>query len=169
MAFTSKPEKPDASVEQNPAKTQRPVNYAIAQKIKSHREFRKITQETMAEMLLMSQQAYSRLETGETDLTITRLHQIADVLRIKSDDLLNLENQYVKALMLPIFDVREYKNNIEFEAYITTIKRQEKLIENLQTELMTTKTEKAALLDLLEDFKGQLTGWADKINLSYSF
>lgn len=45
----------------------------------------------MAEPLGISQNAYSRLENGETKLDVDRLRKIAEVLEVAPEDLLNPE------------------------------------------------------------------------------
>lgn len=50
--------------------------------IKKFRELRNYTQEYMAEMLGISQNAYSKIENGRTRLTTDRLKKIAGILEI---------------------------------------------------------------------------------------
>jgi transcriptional regulator with XRE-family HTH domain len=54
----------------------------ITQKIRRLRELRNYRQEYMAEQLGISQNAYSRLENGETKLDVERLRKIAEVLEV---------------------------------------------------------------------------------------
>ena len=63
----------------------------ITQKIRRLRELRNYRQEYMAEQLGISQNAYSRLETGETKLDVERLRKIAEVLEVGVEDLFNPE------------------------------------------------------------------------------
>jgi len=50
--------------------------------IKKLRELRNYSQEYMAENIGVSQVTYSRMETGQTKLNISRMQQIAEVLEI---------------------------------------------------------------------------------------
>ena len=61
----------------------------IKDKIRFLREAKKLRHEDMAERLGMSRSAYSRLETGEVKLDVDRLQQIADVLDVPPEELLN--------------------------------------------------------------------------------
>lgn len=65
----------------------------IGTKIKKLRELRNYTQEFMAEKLGMSQTGYSNIERDETDVSLSRLHQIAKVLEIKLQDLLGFDEK----------------------------------------------------------------------------
>ncbi|HMH34615.1 MAG TPA: helix-turn-helix transcriptional regulator [Puia sp.] len=52
------------------------------QNIKAIRELKNFTQDYVASHLNMSVPNYSNIETGKTDVTLTRLQQIAEVLQI---------------------------------------------------------------------------------------
>jgi transcriptional regulator with XRE-family HTH domain len=160
LAF-DKPNKTMPNEEQNQPPS--PVKYAVAQRIKTYRELRRITQETMAETLGVSQQTYSRIETGITELTLTKIHEIAQILKVMPEEIYALDSQYVKALLLPKFTIDSYRDNVEFEAYLTTIKRQETTINNLLQELQAVKDEKAALLEQVMEFKKLLIMCMNKI------
>ena len=67
----------------------------IGFKIKKLRELKNYTQEYMAERLSISQSTYARFEKDDSDITISKLNQIADVLEVRLDDLLNFNSQYV--------------------------------------------------------------------------
>lgn len=56
------------------------------------RRQREYSQEYMAFMLNISQNAYSRLESGKTPMTINRLFQICDLLEVHPVELLTLES-----------------------------------------------------------------------------
>ena len=58
------------------------------EKIRSLREFKKITQEELAEKLAMSTSGYSKIERGETRLDIERLQRIANILEVNVFDLM---------------------------------------------------------------------------------
>ncbi len=62
-------------------------------KIKKLRELRNYTQEFMADKLGMSQTGYSNIERDETDISLSRLQQIAKVLEIKLQDLLGFDEK----------------------------------------------------------------------------
>lgn len=60
------------------------------QNIKAIRELKNFTQDYVATKLNMSIPGYSNIETGKTDVTLTRLLQIAKVLQIDYLQILNL-------------------------------------------------------------------------------
>lgn len=64
------------------------------QRIKMFRETRNYTQEHMAEVLKISQRAYSSIENGQTQLTVERLFEIAEALQVNIGDIIGSENQY---------------------------------------------------------------------------
>ena len=56
--------------------------FQAGQNIKAIRELKNFTQDYVASQLNMSVPNYSNIETGKTDVTLTRLQQIAEVLQI---------------------------------------------------------------------------------------
>ena len=52
------------------------------QKIKQARELKRVSQDFIATQLGISVRAYSKIETGETQLTITRLNEICAILEV---------------------------------------------------------------------------------------
>jgi transcriptional regulator with XRE-family HTH domain len=66
----------------------------LSHKIRKIRELRNFTQEYMAEQLGITQSSYSRLEQGE-DLPFSKIEQIAKVLEIKVEDLINFDEKNV--------------------------------------------------------------------------
>lgn len=65
----------------------------IPKKIKNIRELRNFTQEYMAQQLGMTQAGYSRIESGKTDVSLSQLNKIAEVLEVSLEDLLTFDNQ----------------------------------------------------------------------------
>lgn len=59
--------------------------------IKTLREIKNLTQDYVASQLSMSIANYSNIESGKTDVTLTRLQQIAKVLEIDYRQILNLD------------------------------------------------------------------------------
>lgn len=58
------------------------------------RQQKTITQERIADGLNISQAAYTKLERGETKLTVERLYQIAEALKTDISELLGIESKY---------------------------------------------------------------------------
>ena len=59
-------------------------------KIKQIREQKNVTQEYIATQLGLSIRAYSKIETGETQLTINRLNEISKALGVDAIEILGL-------------------------------------------------------------------------------
>ncbi len=62
----------------------------IATKIRTLRRNREYSQDYMALMLHISQNAYSRLENGKTPITIDRYYEICQILQVKPAELMDL-------------------------------------------------------------------------------
>ena len=59
----------------------------VGQRLQLLRLERNLTQELMSEKLNLSTSAYCKIEYGETDLTLTRLNKIADILNMSAVEL----------------------------------------------------------------------------------
>ena len=60
----------------------------ITQRIREMRERENWTQDYMAEQLGMSENGYAKIERGESNLSLKRLQQIADIFEVESAELL---------------------------------------------------------------------------------
>ncbi len=67
----------------------------LGTKIKKMRELRNFTQEYIAEKLGITQSGYSKMETGEVEIPFIRLEQIAIILSVKVEDLINFDEKNV--------------------------------------------------------------------------
>lgn len=67
----------------------------IGTKIKKLRELKNLTQEHMANVIGVTQGAYSRMELGETEITYKRLETIAGVLGMKPEDVITFNESMV--------------------------------------------------------------------------
>ncbi|TAF11786.1 MAG: XRE family transcriptional regulator [Flavobacteriia bacterium] len=64
-------------------------------KIKQIRELKNYTQEYVAQQLGLSTRAYSKIETGETQLTINRLNEISAILEVQPMEVLGFDDKKV--------------------------------------------------------------------------
>jgi transcriptional regulator with XRE-family HTH domain len=64
-------------------------------KIKHLRELKNFTQEYMAQQLGLTTRAYSKIESGETQLTINRLNQISNILEVDPIEALGFDHQNI--------------------------------------------------------------------------
>jgi transcriptional regulator with XRE-family HTH domain len=71
----------------------------LGNKIKKLRELKNLTQEHMATALGMNQSAYSKIESGASDVSFTKLEKIASVLGLKLEDVLSFNEQMVFNVM----------------------------------------------------------------------
>ncbi len=64
------------------------MKFKIAQKLKSLRKKKGLTQQKIADFLHMSQNAYSLLEAGKSKIDIERLYQVAAFYEVAVYDIL---------------------------------------------------------------------------------
>jgi transcriptional regulator with XRE-family HTH domain len=64
-------------------------------KLKNLRELKNLTQEYMAQQLGLSTRAYSKIESGETQLTINRLNEISKILGVDPIEALGFDHQNI--------------------------------------------------------------------------
>ncbi|REG92270.1 helix-turn-helix protein [Flavobacterium aquicola] len=104
-------------------------------KIKQIRELKNLTQEHISNELGLSVRAYSKIESGETQLTINRLKQISAILEIDPIEILgfNVKN---------IFNINNSEGNSNYINY------SDKLIEQYEETIESLK-EQISLLKLL--------------------
>lgn len=71
----------------------------LGHKIKKLRELKDLTQEYMAQELGLNQSAYSKIESGASDVSFSKLEKIATVLGLKPEDILSFNEQMVFNVM----------------------------------------------------------------------
>jgi transcriptional regulator with XRE-family HTH domain len=64
-------------------------------KLKNLRELKNLTQEYMAQQMGLTTRAYSKIESGETQLTINRLNEIASILGVDTIEALGFDHQNI--------------------------------------------------------------------------
>ncbi len=65
----------------------------VASNIKKFRELKSFTQEYMANNLNISQAAYSKIEKGDTNLTLSKLDTIAKTLEVDINNILDFDEK----------------------------------------------------------------------------
>ena len=63
--------------------------------IRKIRELKNISQEFVANELGITTRAYSKIETGETQLTINRLDKICKILKVSPEELLGFDSALI--------------------------------------------------------------------------
>lgn len=71
----------------------------LGNKIKTLRELRNFTQDYMAEKLGLTQSAYSKIESGETDVAYSKLEKIAELLSLAPEDIIGFNKSLVFNVM----------------------------------------------------------------------
>jgi transcriptional regulator with XRE-family HTH domain len=65
----------------------------IADNIRKMRELRNFTQDYMATQLGITQAGYSKIESGTTDITFSKIEEIAQILNVTPTDLVAFDSQ----------------------------------------------------------------------------
>ena len=106
-------------------------------KIKQIRELKNFTQEYVAQQLGLSTRAYSKIETGETQLTINRLNEISAILEVPPMEVLGFDDKKV-------FNINHSTGNNGYN----NIMYPEKLIQQYEETIQALK-EQIAVMKLL--------------------
>jgi transcriptional regulator with XRE-family HTH domain len=102
------------------------ANAEIGMNVKRWREFREIKQEELAKQLKITPAALSHIENGKIDITIARIHQISEALRI---NFLLLFSSPQQAMDIKKNPSNDEVNNVQHDTL------NQDLIEALKTEL----------------------------------
>jgi transcriptional regulator with XRE-family HTH domain len=108
----------------------------IGNKIKKLRELRNFTQQYVAERLGVSQPTYSTIESGELDITLSRLDEISKILGMRIEDVMAFDEKMV-------FNQQNNHNNYGF--IMTQHLSNDKRIEDLQQEVILLKERLSSL------------------------
>lgn len=105
---------------------------SIGHKIRRIREIKNYSQEFIAQKLEISPKAYSKIENEETKLSVDRLFQIADILEIKPEDLLNFDEKMV------FYNINNHDNGIVINKTLGENEKNayEKLVSHLEAEIL---------------------------------
>ena len=116
------------------------ANEQIGHNIKRWREFKEVKQEKLAKRLKITSAALSQLENGKTDITVSRIEQIAEVLEIDFSLLLSSPQQIINISNSP------NTHNGVYNSQHNTINKE--LVEAVQAELQK-KNEQISFLQNL--------------------
>jgi len=116
----------------------------LPQKLKLIRSLKSWTQEDIADKLGISTHAYAKIERGETDVNLSRLQQIAEVMEIGLSQLFGLDEKNVfnstgdyntqcQNVNSPSTELRECKHKLEKANLI--IEEQEREIDYLKQQV----------------------------------
>lgn len=118
----------------------------LGYRIRQIREIRNLTQEFMADRLSISQNTYSRLENETIKLSAERLFQIAEILEVPVDFLIDKEK--------PFINIGNNKEN-KYVGYFENLKEEpnsgyEKTIQILEEQIKVLIKENGQLLDIIK-------------------
>lgn len=105
----------------------------IGKNIKKIREEKGLTQQAIADLIAMHRSNYSRVETGDRDLSIEAVGKIAKYFNMSIDDLVNFEGE------IPNEVTFEDKNTIEQLQLIQQLDEEDKSTVFKIVETMLTK------------------------------
>ena len=107
------------------------LKLTLGQKIRFMRELRGLKQENLAAELNLTTGGYGKIERDETDITISRLTQIAEVLKVTVRDILDIDE---KKIEYSLHNSNASFHNSNFNNYTTDKEVYEKLIASLERE-----------------------------------
>lgn len=111
----------------------------IGDNIKKFRELKNITREKMASELDMTVGGYSKIERSETELTISRIQEIAKVLKVDMSQILNFDatqvfnvsnNKLVQGLGAKAENMHFHGDDFK-ERYIKMLEDENKMLKDL--------------------------------------
>ncbi len=104
-------------------------------KIKQIRELKNLTQEHISSQLGLSVRAYSKIESGETQLTINRLKEISAILEIDPIEILGFNIKNIFNIQNPTENnVSNYNNSTD-----KLIQQYEETIKSLKEQILLLK------------------------------
>lgn len=111
-------------------------------KVKNIRELKNLTQEYMANQLNLSLRAYSKIESGETQLTINRINEISNILNVNPLELLSFDEKN-------IFNIHNSTGNNGYNL----ISSSDKMIEHYEATIEFLKEQNKTLLSIIEKMR----------------
>ncbi|MFN4145269.1 MAG: helix-turn-helix domain-containing protein [Runella sp.] len=115
----------------------------IGEQIRQARVLKGFSQENMAEELGISTTSYGDIERGKTDVTLSRLHKIAEILKIGIFDLINTELSKDRTIReLEHEKIQQENEKLRIENQYLKEKLTQQLLLNLIKENTTLPTER---------------------------
>jgi transcriptional regulator with XRE-family HTH domain len=108
----------------------------ILDNIKKFRELKNMTREEIADKIEMSVSGYSKIERGEVDLTVNKLHKIAEILELDISQIMNFDASQIFNVnnnKIANVDIKEQHNRYQDdvkEKYITLLENEIKRLNN---------------------------------------
>lgn len=106
----------------------------VGKNIKKIREDKGLTQQTIADLISMHRSNYSRVETGDRDLSIEAINKIAKYFNISIDQLVNFDGDIPKEITI------EDKNTIQQMQLIQQLDEEDKsMVFKMIDKMLTNK------------------------------
>ncbi|WP_300672645.1 helix-turn-helix domain-containing protein [Soonwooa sp.] len=121
-----------------------PQKLNIGDSIKKFRELKNMTREDIADRLGLSVSAYGKIERNETDVTISRIQQIAEVLQVEMSQILNFDvsqifnisnNHLVQSNIGPKAENMHFHNDEYREKYIKILETENERLRKIAGEI----------------------------------
>lgn len=114
--------------------------------IRELRENQNWTQEEMAEKLGMSKNGYAKIERGESDVTLSRLEQIANIFNINISDIIKTNDKNLAVV------IGDGDNNVQnnYNSYQSDIEKLELIIQHKDVLLQQKENEIQALKQIIQ-------------------
>ncbi len=116
--------------------------------IRQLREKNKLSQDDMAEKLGMSKNGYGKIERGQSDLSLTRLEQIASIFEIDVAELINTSDKEMAFIIGENHGVMQNNynyDNSEIEKLNLIIQHKEEMINKLNEQIADLRALNSAL------------------------
>jgi transcriptional regulator with XRE-family HTH domain len=114
------------------------------EKVRKIREIKGYSQDYMAAKLGITQPSYARIERGETKLNTDRLEEIAKLLEVKPEDILNYDSSIV------FHHVNNSQIGYRQENNVTQEANDSKAVKILEQEVNDLRNERDKLLGIIE-------------------
>ncbi len=115
-------------------------------KIRKLRELKNYRQEYIAESLQLTQASYSKIESGETEITYHRLEQIAGILGIRVEDITNFDEKII---------LNNHAQNTVVNGYVNNYNHIEHERQLYQEQIANLKTENEYLKSMIDKLLGK--------------
>lgn len=114
----------------------------IGLNIRKIRELKGYSQDFMAQQLEISQRQYSRFEKNETEITLSKLEKISEILEVTSQQLMGFDEKFIFQNQGAAFG-----NNQNYYAFSEKEREQyEKRINHLESEILFLRTQMEMVL-----------------------
>lgn len=146
----------------------------LHQNIRVLRDLKGLNRDTMAELLKMSSKAYARLEQGKTDIQLSRLEQIAEVLEVEIGKLFDLDKTTILKLSIHHSHTSNYNNQLVNSSYTSPpnfeheLEKARLLLEQKDKLLEQKDKEISCLKEIIELLKRRHRQFQNKTNVDFA-